>query len=97
MRLLAVASSATQWGLVGVALQRLVRGKERRPALHAPGPAARVPAISVVIPARDEEHRIAGVLAPLVDAPGVVEVVVVDDRSSDATAQVARDYGARVV
>ncbi len=97
MRLLAVASSATQWGLVGVALQRLARGKERRPALHAPGPAARVPAITVVIPARDEEHRIAGVLAPLVDAPGVVEVVVVDDRSSDATAQVARDYGARVV
>ena len=97
MRLVAAASGAAQWALAGVALQRLARGKERRPPLAAPGPAARLPAISVVIPARDEEHRIAGVLAPLVGAPGIVEVIVVDDRSSDGTARVAREHGAQVV
>jgi dolichol-phosphate mannosyltransferase len=55
------------------------------------------PAISVVIPARNEATRLAGVLAPLSDAPGVIEVLVVDDRSTDATAHVARAHGAEVI
>ena len=55
------------------------------------------PAISVVIPARNEAARIADCLAPLRSAPGVLEVIVVDDESSDATAQIAEQYGATVV
>lgn len=53
--------------------------------------------ISVVVPARNEEARIGECLRALVDAPGVVEVIVVDDGSTDATASVAREHGARVV
>lgn len=53
--------------------------------------------ISVVVPARDEATRIGRLLAAVVGAPGVGEVVVVDDESSDATADVARAAGARVV
>ena len=53
--------------------------------------------ISVVIPARNEAARIAECLAPLQDAPGVYEVIVVDDESSDDTAVVARNLGATVV
>ncbi|HEX2849560.1 MAG TPA: glucosyl-3-phosphoglycerate synthase [Acidimicrobiales bacterium] len=52
--------------------------------------------MSVVIPARDEEATVAGVVAPIV-ALGVHEVVVVDDGSGDATATRAADAGARVV
>ena len=59
----------------------------------APEPAGTV---SVVIPARDEEQRIRGVLGPLLKEP-VTEVVVVDDESSDRTARVAGAYGSRVV
>jgi dolichol-phosphate mannosyltransferase len=55
------------------------------------------PAISVVIPARNEAARIADCLAPLCGAPGVLEVIVVDDESSDATAQIAEQHGATVV
>jgi dolichol-phosphate mannosyltransferase len=55
------------------------------------------PAISVVIPARDEASLLPLVLGPLQGAPGVIEVIVVDDRSSDATAEVARAHGAVVV
>lgn len=50
---------------------------------------------AVVIPALDEEASIGRVLA---DIPDVAEeVVVVDNGSTDATAHVARQHGARVV
>jgi dolichol-phosphate mannosyltransferase len=53
--------------------------------------------VSVVVPARDEAGRIGPCLEGLVSNPGVGEVVVVDDRSGDGTAEVARSFGARVV
>ena len=71
--------------------------------------AATLPSISVVIPARDEVRR----LGPLLDAlcrPGagagagagadadvIVEVIVVDDQSTDGTAAFARSFGATVI
>ena len=53
--------------------------------------------ISVVVPARNEAARIAECLAPLRQAPGVCEVIVVDDESTDATASVAKGFGATVL
>ena len=50
--------------------------------------------ISVVIPARDEAASIGAALASL---PAGLEVVVVDDHSTDETASVAAAAGARVV
>ena len=51
--------------------------------------------ISVVIPCHNEEDGIAAVLAQM---PAIVdEVVVVDNASTDRTAEVARGAGARVV
>ncbi|CAA9217186.1 MAG: hypothetical protein AVDCRST_MAG20-431 [uncultured Acidimicrobiales bacterium] len=64
-----------------------------------PGPArARGPAVSVVVPARDEAVNLPHLLASLVPQlrPGD-EVVVVDDHSQDATAEVAAAGGATVV
>jgi dolichol-phosphate mannosyltransferase len=86
-----------QAALVGLVLTRLARGRARRTPLApgaAPAPAARV---SVVIPARDEAARIGPVLRALCDAPDVHEVLVVDDHSTDATADVAAVHGARVL
>jgi glycosyltransferase involved in cell wall biosynthesis len=54
------------------------------------------PRVSLVIPALDEERSLPLVLAAL--PPGVLhEVVVVDNGSTDGTARVARELGARVV
>lgn len=64
--------------------------------------AERGESISVCIPARDEEATVGGVVGTivrdLVERHALVdEIVVVDDRSRDRTAAVARDAGARVV
>jgi glycosyltransferase involved in cell wall biosynthesis len=50
--------------------------------------------VTLVIPCRDEAGSLPGVLAAV---PVGYEVVVVDNGSTDATAQVARAHGARVV
>ena len=51
--------------------------------------------LTLVIPCYNEEHGIRQVLARV--PPAVDEVIVVDNRSTDATAAVARSLGARVV
>ena len=57
------------------------------------------PVVSVVIPARDEAATVAGVVRGVLASGDrrVVEVLVVDDGSSDGTAAVAAAAGARVV
>jgi len=51
----------------------------------------------VIIPARNEESTVAAVVRAACAAPGVNEVVLVDDGSTDGTAAAARAAGARVV
>lgn len=53
------------------------------------------PTISVVIPARNEEKTIVNTIRRLPQA--VTEVIVVDNNSTDKTAVVARNAGARVL
>jgi len=54
--------------------------------------------VSVVVPARDEEQTLPALLRSVAaQGPAVLEVVVVDDASRDATAAVAQAGGARVV
>lgn len=56
------------------------------------------PTVSVVVSARNEAGTIGAIVERLVGlGPPVVEVLVVDDGSSDATAQLAADAGARVI
>ncbi|MEV5409988.1 glycosyltransferase family 2 protein [Thermopolyspora sp. NPDC052614] len=77
---------------------------ERRDPVSAPGRAcgaAREGAwpggVSVVVPARDEEHRIGPCLRAALADPAVGEVIVVDDGSRDGTARLAAKLGAKVV
>ena len=53
--------------------------------------------VAVVIPARDEAVRIAATVTAAAGIPGVDLVVVVDDGSRDATAELAAAAGARVL
>jgi glycosyltransferase involved in cell wall biosynthesis len=53
--------------------------------------------VSIVIPALDEEESIAEVVTALRAAAPWHEVLVIDDGSSDATARLAQQAGARVI
>lgn len=81
-----------RWSAAWWLLWRVPRpGDGAGPAPPAPAPGD----VSVVIPARDEEANLARLLGSL--AGEAVEVVVVDDHSTDATAELARRLGATVV
>lgn len=62
------------------------------PTGPVPEPAGGWPSVDVVVPARDEAAALPGTLASLraVDYPGPLAIYVVDDRSSDGTADVVR-------
>ncbi len=92
-----MALTGARMAATAAVVARLARGARRPPAL-LPAPDHRITgSVSVVIPARNEEHRIGPALAALLSDPQVAEVVVVDDCSTDRTAEVATAAGARVV
>jgi glycosyltransferase involved in cell wall biosynthesis len=56
------------------------------------------PAVSIVIPARNEELNLASCLNSLVGQTGVMfEIIVVDDRSTDRTREIANSFSERGV
>ena len=67
---------------------------DRGPAPPQPAPGASLADVAVIIPALNEEESLPLVLR---DLPGVGRVIVVDNGSTDATAQVAAECGATVV
>jgi GT2 family glycosyltransferase len=65
-----------------------------------PDPRESLPAISVIVPAWNAAPLLPRVLAPLramLDRGEIAEILLVDDRSTDATASVAAGLGARVM
>lgn len=54
-------------------------------------------AVVAIVPAYNEERDIAGVLRELTSYAGFQEVIVVDDGSSDATAQIATTFPVRLI
>ena len=74
----------------------LIRHRNAIPKLPALGEPARLPRLSVVVPARDEGSTIGRALGSLLeqDYPDL-EVIVVDDRSSDSTGSVLRKRAAK--
>lgn len=55
------------------------------------------PSISIVVPALDEAQSLPLLLADLAPLGALAEIIVSDGGSSDATARIARDHGARVL
>jgi glycosyltransferase involved in cell wall biosynthesis len=89
---LAVASAVALAAMLVVALWNLAAA----PRLHRNEPAGGGVSVSVLVPARDEEANLARLLpALLVSRYPALEVVVLDDRSTDGTGAVAQWYARR--
>jgi peptidoglycan/xylan/chitin deacetylase (PgdA/CDA1 family)/GT2 family glycosyltransferase len=73
-------------------------GEDRITEAHTSGPQG-LPFISVVVPAYNEEQYLRACLESLKrqDYAAEYEVIVVDNASTDDTARIARDWGAKVV
>ena len=58
-----------------------------------------LPMLSIIVPARNEAHNLVHLLPSLqkLRYPGPMEVIVVDDNSTDGTSFVARAYGAKAL
>lgn len=75
--------------LLGVALWNIASW----PGIRARGRATRAGAVSILIPARDEEANIAACLdAALRQGETVAEVIVYDDNSTDRTSDIVSEY-----
>jgi 4,4'-diaponeurosporenoate glycosyltransferase len=85
--------------LLGAALWRWRLGTLFRGRARAEGVArGRALPVSIIVPARNEAHNLPGLLASLKALdPAPLEIVVVDDHSTDGTGDIARAAGVRVV
>lgn len=80
--------------------QRFARLRAAREEVHSFGgtPALTPAEVSIIVPARNEAHNLPTLLESLrALSPAPLEIIVVDDHSSDGTAEIARRHGAHVV
>jgi 4,4'-diaponeurosporenoate glycosyltransferase len=94
----AIAALLLAAALAGGAVWRWRLGALLRDAGPVDTTGVTLPTLSVIIPARDEEHNLPALLASLAKLePPAHQIIVVDDGSRDATAALARAAGATVV
>lgn len=96
--LIAVQHVFVLWNLSGLLEpERLSLRRRKRMELHSPEQVAGQPKVSVLIPARNEELNIADCLASVLAqrVTGDLEVIVLDDGSTDRTADIVREFASR--
>ena len=90
------AGSAVGWTVIGLRLWRGSQRVPRLPDVAAEAPPAGWPAVSVIVPSRNEEGAVEAATRALLaqDYPSL-EVVAIDDRSTDATGRLLDALAAR--
>ena len=76
----------------------IVLGRIRRPGCDVSKQSITGGRLSIIIPARNEEHNLPTLLSSITtQSVQPCEIIVVDDLSTDRTAEVARQSGARII
>ncbi len=91
----AYAAIVAVWPIRQLVLELIIRNldilSERSPRFSAPEP----PLVTAIIPAKDEEASLADCLASVgAQSYPNLEILVVDDRSTDGTGAIARRFAA---
>lgn len=91
--------SFSGWLIALILALRSERSYRSLPRLNTAKESQNLPSLSIIIPARNEAENLPKLLGSLRQLvyPGSLEILVVDDQSTDATAQVAAEYGAKVI
>lgn len=81
---------------LGLRAERLYRSM---PVLHVSPQKRKLPSLSILIPARNEALNLNRLLPSLAscDYPGDLEIILIDDNSSDGSGDVARSYDVKVL
>lgn len=81
-----------------LSLRGFMRAK-RLPRLHPSAAVSDLPSLSIIVPARNEAENLRHLLPSLrgLRYPGPIEILVVDDESTDGTAEVAAAFGTTVI
>ncbi len=81
---------------LGLRAERAYQEMRELPERHD---APNIPSLSIIIPARNEADNLKRLLPSLqaLEYPGDMEIIVVDDQSTDATGAIAKGLGARVI
>jgi 4,4'-diaponeurosporenoate glycosyltransferase len=96
--LIVILLAALCWLCGWILLSRVSRARCLPPGEAAPPAGVKAAAVSIIIPARNEAHNLPRLLESIqrqADQP--LELIVVDDGSTDDTAKVAARSGARVL
>lgn len=84
--------------VLGWALRPIARPlPDSDPALNKPPTSSKKPSVAIVIPARNEAANLPTLLAGLATQTYPCQIVVADDHSTDATAELAVELGAKLV
>ena len=84
---------------LGIRAEKNYRAMPQLRGAGSPSPVTRHPALSIIIPARNEAKNLRRLLPSLnaLQFDGALERIVVDDSSTDETGAVAKNFGARVI
>ena len=78
---------------------RAERAYRRLPVIPNEGESTSLHSLSIIVPARNEAHNLPALITSLkkLKYPGQLEILVVNDHSSDCTGEVAAAWGAQVL
>ncbi len=101
MEIIMLVVALALWSAGFLVLGRVagIHGPPGHPRFNAKGaPSGRTLPVSIIIPARNEEHNLPALLRSLASQSAKPhEILVVDDASTDRTAAIARPLGATVI
>jgi len=93
--ILGIASAIVVIGALEFALLMYLNNAYQKPTANRSGPMSVIPSASIIVPARNEAESLEAMVDSVLSQEGVQEIVIVDDGSTDGTAEIAARLASR--